>query len=207
MISRKYQSNVSPKGTSSSKEYTVKETTIEKSYKKTYKKEEGNDKNNNINIITTNKVTTTSSSKQGANLGISSENKISVSNKEETSSQNKFSNYRSYKSKRNDLNKERKYSKREIDMIIKIQKWWKRILARLNGYKIREKLRKEKGNGYIIKSKEVVREKNYSSNNKNKPNNTVSKSISVKTDTSKNYKINNNKRKEKKIYIKKHSRQ
>ena len=193
VISRKYQSNVSPKGTSSSKEYTVKETTIEKSYKKTYKKEEGNDKNNNINIITTNKVTSTSSSKQGANLGISSENKISVSNKEETSSQNKFSKYRSYKSKRNDLNKERKYSKREIDMIIKIQKWWKRILGRLNGYKIREKLRKEKGNGYIIKSKEVVREKNYSSNNKNKPNNTVSKSISVKTDTSKNYKINNNK--------------
>jgi len=193
VISRKYQSNVSPKGTSSSKEYTVKETTIEKSYKKTYKKEEGNDKNNNINIITTNKVTSTSSSKQGANLGISSENKISVSNKEETSSQNKFSKYSSYKSKRNDLNKERKYSKREIDMIIKIQKWWKRILARLNGYKIREKLRKEKGNGYIIKSKEVVREKNYSSNNKNKPNNTVSKSISVKTDTSKNYKINNNK--------------
>ena len=34
VISRKYQSNVSPKGTSSSKEYTVKETTIEKSYKK-----------------------------------------------------------------------------------------------------------------------------------------------------------------------------
>ena len=177
VISRKYQSNVSPKGTSSSKEYTVKETTIEKSYKKTYKKEEGDDKNNNINIITTNKVTSTSSSKQGANLGISSQNKISISNKEETSNQSRFSKYRSYKSKRNEFNKEKKYSKREIDLIIKI----------------REKLRKEKGNGYIIKSKEVVREKNYSSNNNHKANNTVSKTITVKTDTSKNYKTNNNK--------------
>ena len=193
VISRKYQSNVSPKVTGTSKEYTVKETTIEKSYKQTYKKEEDKNKKNNINIITTNKVTSTSSSRQGANLGISSQNKISISNKEETSNQNRFNKYRSYKSNRNDLAKEKKYSKREVDLIIKIQKWWKRILARLNGYKIREKLRKEKGNGYIIKSREVVREKNYSSNNNYKPNNTVSKNISVKVDTSKNYKVNNNK--------------
>ena len=78
-------------------------------------------------------------------------------------------------------------------MIIKIQKWWKRILARLNGYKIREKLRKEKGKEYIIKSREVVREKNYSSNNNYKQNNNISKNISIKIDTTKNYKINNNK--------------
>ena len=193
VISRKYKSNVSPTGTGGSKEYTVKETTIEKSYKKTYKKEEGNDKNNNINIITTNKVTSSSSSKQGANLGISSQNKISISNKEETTSQSRFNKYRNYKSTKNDLTKEKKYSKREIDMIIKIQKWWKRILARLNGYKIREKLRKEKGKGYIIKSREVVREKNYSSNNNYKQNNNTSKNISIKIDTTKNYKINNNK--------------
>ena len=194
VISRKYKSNVSTTtGTGGTKEYTVKETTIEKSYKKTYKKEEGNDKNN-INIISTNKVTSSSSSKQGANLGISSQNKISISNKEETG-QSRFNKYRNYKSTKNgsDLSKERKYSKREIDMIIKIQKWWKRILARLNGYKIREKLRKEKGNGYIIKNREVVREKTYSSSNNYKQDNNTNKNISVKIDTTKNYKINNNK--------------
>ena len=194
VISRKYKSNVSTTtGTGGTKEYTVKETTIEKSYKKTYKKEEGNDKNN-INIISTNKVTSSSSLKQGANLGISSQNKISISNKEETG-QSRFNKYRNYKSTKNgsDLSKERKYSKREIDMIIKIQRWWKRILARLNGYKIREKLRKEKGNGYIIKNREVVREKTYSSSNNYKQDNNTNKNISVKIDTTKNYKMNNNK--------------
>ena len=83
-ISRKYKSNISSPGTN---QVTVKETTIEKSYKTSYKKEEeSNAKNKN----------TSSYSKQGTNSISISQNKNAVSSKEETG-QSKFSKYAKYK--------------------------------------------------------------------------------------------------------------
>ena len=154
--SRKFRSN---KSSSGSDEITVKETTIEKSYQKSYKKEES-DIPKNINITSTKKEIITTNLKKEANSGTSSQNNIPALNKEDTS-ESKFSKYQKFKTTKTgqEITKERKYSKREVELIIKIQRWWKRILARLNGYKIREKLRIEKGNGYIIKNREVEEEK------------------------------------------------
>ena len=53
-----------------------------------------------------------------------SNTKISISPKEETYI-SKYSNYKSIK----------KYTKKDVDMIIKIQRWWKSILPKLNKYK------------------------------------------------------------------------
>ena len=53
-----------------------------------------------------------------------SNTKISISPKEETYI-SKYSNYKSIK----------KYTKKDVDMIIKIQRRWKRILPKLNKYK------------------------------------------------------------------------
>ena len=190
VASRKYKYNASSSGTN---ETTLKETTIEKSYQKTYKAEGSTDGNNKISI-TTNKVIISSNSKQGANSGFSSQSKIPTSTKEESSA-SKYSKYQKYKSVRNgeDFSKMRKFTKKETDLIIKIQKWWKRILARLNGYKIREKLRKEKGSGYVIKNREVVREKNSASSSNYKKDNSSGQKTSSKIEITKNYKITNNK--------------
>ena len=190
VVSRKYKYNASSSGTN---ETTVKETTIEKTYQKTYKVEESTGGNNKTSI-STNKVIISSNSKQGSNSGLSSQSKIPTSTKEESST-SKFSKYLKYKSARNgeDFSKTKKYTKKEIDLIIKIQKWWKRILARLNGYKIREKLRKEKASGYVIKNREVVREKNSSNSSNYKKDYTSGQKISNKIEINKNYKITNNK--------------
>ena len=187
--SRKFRSN---KSSSGSDEITVKETTIEKSYQKSYKKEES-DIPKNINITSTKKEIITTNLKKETNSGSSSQNNIPALNKEDTS-ESKFSKYQKFKTTKTgqEITKERKYSKREVELIIKIQRWWKRILARLNGYKIREKLRIEKGNGYIIKNREVVREKYYSNNKSHKKDYSTGKNIINKIDTNKNYKISNN---------------
>jgi len=189
VVSRKYKYNASSSGTN---ETTVKETTIEKSYQKSYKAEGSTDGNNKISI-STNKVVISSNSKQGANSGFSSQSKVPTSTKEESSA-SKYSKYQKYKSLRNgeDFSKMRKFTKKETDLIIKIQKWWKRILARLNGYKIREKLRKEKGSGYVIKNREVVREKNFTSNSNYKKDNTSGQKTANKIEINKNYKITSN---------------
>ena len=183
VISRKYKNNISSQG---SNQVTVKETTIEKSYKTTYKKEEVSNAKN---------VNTSSSLKQGTNYGSSSQNKNPISTKEETG-ESKYSKYAKYKTikKKQEALKEEKYSKKDVELIIKIQRWWKKILAILNGYKIREKLRKEKSSGYVIKNKEVVREKYYSnSKTTNKYDSNSGKNITNKINTNNNYKINNNK--------------
>ena len=176
IVSRKFKSSVSSQG---GNQVTVKETTIEKSYKKSYKAEESsNSKKENIS----------SSKKQGANLGISSQNKIQISDKEEThlSRFGKFSKYKSMiKEKESAKEVKKNYSKKEVELIIKIQRWWKRIMAKLNGYKIREKLRKEKGNTHVTKNREVVREKNYTSNN----NNTTHKTVTNRANNTSSIKI------------------
>ena len=175
-ISRKYKSNISSQGTN---QVTVKETTIEKSYKSSYKKEEeSNAKNKN----------TSSYLKQGTNSISISQNKNAVSSKEEAG-QSKFSKYAKYKAmKKEHETKEKIYSKKDVDLIIKIQRWWRRVLAKLNGYKIREKLRKEKSSGYITKNREVVREKYYSnSKTTNKYDSNSGKNTTNKVNISSNY--------------------
>ena len=187
VISRKYKSHVSPKGT---EQVTVKETTIEKSYKKTYNKIEEESHKNISNV--------SSSMKQGISSGLSSEKKDSIQNKEESAQSkfHKYGKYAKYKSmrKEKESTEEKKYTKKEIELIIKIQRWWKRVLARINGYKIREKLKKEKGYNFASKSKEVVREKYSSYNNiSHKYESNNNKSTTNKNISSNNYKIVNNK--------------
>ena len=187
VISRKYKSHVSPKGT---EQVTVKETTIEKSYKKTYNKIEEESHKNISNV--------SSSMKQGISSGLSSEKKDSIQNKEESAQSkfHKYGKYAKYKSmrKEKESTEEKKYTKKEIELIIKIQRWWKRVLARINGYKIREKLKKEKGYNFASKSKEVVREKYSSYNNiSHKYESSNNKSTTNKNISSNNYKIVNNK--------------
>ena len=187
VISRKYKSHVSPKGT---EQVTVKETTIEKSYKKTYNKIEEESHKNISNV--------SSSMKQGISSGLSSEKKDSIQNKEDSAQSkfHKYGKYAKYKSmrKEKESTEEKKYTKKEIELIIKIQRWWKRVLARINGYKIREKLKKEKGYNFASKSKEVVREKYSSYNNiSHKYESSNNKSTTNKNISSNNYKIVNNK--------------
>ena len=187
VISRKYKSHVSPKGT---EQVTVKETTIEKSYKKTYNKIEEESHKDISNV--------SSSMKQGISSGLSSEKKDSIQNKEESAQSkfHKYGKYAKYKSmrKEKESTEEKKYTKKEIELIIKIQRWWKRVLARINGYKIREKLKKEKGYNFASKSKEVVREKYSSYNNiSHKYESNNNKSTTNKNISSNNYKIVNNK--------------
>ena len=187
VISRKYKSHVSPKGT---EQVTVKETTIEKSYKKTYNKIEEESHKNISNV--------SSSMKHGINSGLSSEKKDSIQNKEDSAQSkfHKYGKYAKYKSmrKEKESTEEKKYTKKEIELIIKIQRWWKRVLARINGYKIREKLKKEKGYNFASKSKEVVREKYSSYNNiSHKYESNNNKSTTNKNISSNNYKIVNNK--------------
>ena len=122
--------------------YTVKETVLEKRIKRSSYGTEGS-LNKSEQIVSSNL-------KQGTNSGLTTQNKIPVSNKEE----NKFSIYKSTRTTRNNISEgysSRRYSKREIEKIIKIQRWWRRMLAILNGYKIRETLfSQNKGKNYII---------------------------------------------------------
>ena len=128
--------------------YTVKETTLEKRIKKSYGTEGSLKKAEHI---------VSSNLKQGTNSGFTTQNKIPVSNKEE----NKFSIYKSTRTTRNNISEgylSRRYSKREIEKIIKLQRWWRRMLSILNGYKIRETLRINNKN-YVVKSQKVYTEK------------------------------------------------
>ena len=78
-----------------------------------------------------------------------SNNKIPISPKEETYIK-KYSNYKSIK----------KYTKKDIDMIIKIQRWWKSILSKQNKYKKIE-------NTTSKRSVESLRVKHYSNSSFN----------------------------------------
>ena len=140
----------------SSKVYTVKETTIEKKVKRS-SFNSGGDKNISSNL------------KQGTNSGFSSQNKIPVSNKEDKDS--KISNYRGFRSRflANKF-KDKVYTKAEVDKIIKIQRWWRRMMAILDGYKIRESLFGQNSGNYVVKSKKIYTEEYTSSNrDSNKP--------------------------------------
>ena len=129
---------------------TVKETTVEKKFKSSYNTGGDTKAKTTTNLTKTEKIVSSNMSsnlKQGTNSGISSQNKIPVSNKEETSSS-------FIKSKRfvgrGERFRSQIYKKGEVDKIIKIQRWWRRILAILNGYKIRESLfTQHRGNNYI----------------------------------------------------------
>ncbi len=145
--------------------YTVKETTVEKTVKKSYNTQGGTSTSNKSE-----KKIFSSNLKQGTNSGVNSQNKIPVSNKEENNS-TKFGARAKYTkfnySER--FKNQKKYSKAEIDKIIKIQRWWKRILAILEGYKIREKLRAQNKNNYTVKSKNVYTEQYMSRYSSNQP--------------------------------------
>ena len=104
IVTKKYQSSSSGGGG----QVTVKETTIEKSYKSTYKTEEGSN-NKNVSISST--------IKQGTNLASSSQNKITTTSNKEETSHSKFSKYRNYgkyKSGRKgqESSKEKQYTKK-----------------------------------------------------------------------------------------------
>ena len=139
--------------------YTVKETIVEKKVKKSYNTE-GNKKTENIY---------SSNLKLGTNSGYSSiQNQIPVSNKEGR----KITIIKSTRSTKNNSKesyKTRNYSKKELDRIIKIQRWWRRIFAKLKGYKIRETLRNENRKNYVIKSQKIYTEKYVSNHSSNRP--------------------------------------
>ena len=140
--------------------YTVKETTLEKRVKRS--------SYNTINGPMTKTVQTFSSNlKQGTNSGYNNQNKIPISNKE----QSKVTIVKTTRSSKGNITegyKTRRYSRREIEKIVKIQKWWRRMLAILNGYKIRDSLFAQNKHNYVIKSQKIYTEK-YVSNKNNQP--------------------------------------
>ena len=144
--------------------YTVKETTLEKRIKRSSYGTEGSVNKSEQNI--------SSNLKQGTNSGFIAQNKIPVSNKEE----NKFIIYKSTRSTRSNISEgyqSRRYSKKEIEKIIKIQRWWRRILPILDGYKIRES-QKINNKNYVVKSQKVYTERyvsNVSSQSSNRTSN------------------------------------
>ncbi len=146
-------------GSVTSNVYTVKETTLEKRVKRSY---------NNTDGPTTKSYQTYSSNlKQGTNSGYNNQNKIPVSNKE----QSKVTIVKTTRSTKNNITegyKTRRYSKRELDKIVKIQNWWRRMLAILDGYKIRDSLFSHNQRDYVVKSQKIYTEK-YVSNKNNQP--------------------------------------
>ena len=144
--------------------YTVKETTLEKRVKRSF----------NTEVPSTSSYKTTSiltNLKQGTNSGNYFQNRIPVSNRDDI---NKVSIIKTTRSSKNFSERFpiKRYSKNDIDKIIKIQRWWRRILAILKGYEIRETLFSQNNNGnYILKSQKIYTEKyttsNRSSNNSN----------------------------------------
>ena len=144
--------------------YTVKETTLEKRVKRTYNTEGNSNKTEKI-------ISTSSNLKQGTNSGYkTTQNKIPVSKKEDTSSSSKIvfsSKYNRSKYADRFKNRSKIYNKGEVDKIIKIQRWWRRMLAILNGYKIRETLRKQNNQNYVVKSKKIYTEKYITNHNHN----------------------------------------
>ena len=139
--------------------YTVKETTFEKRFKRT---------NNNIeDSANTSKKNITSNLKQGTNSGFISQNKIPVSNQEGITEKKVITSRfrRNYLEKKN---QNKRYTEKELQQIIKIQNWWRRMLAILNGYKIRDTLREQNKN-YVIKSQKIYTEKYISNQNSEQP--------------------------------------
>ena len=139
----------------SSNVYTVKETTLEKRVKRSYNTEGPSNKSLQI---------TSSNLKQGTNSGYIAQNKIPVSNKED----NKYKDLKTSKSTKNNFSERfrvRRYTKKDHDKIIKIQRWWRRILAILDGYKIRESLFNQNRQDNVIRTQQIITERNISDNN------------------------------------------
>ena len=134
--------------------YTVKETTLERRVKRSYKDGTG-----------TSDVITSSNLKQGTNSGFTSQNKIPVSNKEE--SQMKIIRTTRTTTKNNipEGTRVKRYTKRDVDKIIKIQRWWRRMLSILKGYKIRDSLRSENDQNYVVKDQKIYTEEVISNEN------------------------------------------
>jgi len=102
--------------------------------------------------------------KQGTNSGYIAQNKIPVSNKED----NKYKDLKTSKSTKNNFSERfrvRRYTKKDYDKIIKIQRWWRRILAILDGYKIRESLFNQNRQNNVIRTQQIITERNISDNN------------------------------------------
>ena len=148
-----YTSKKNNNSNASSNLYTVKETTFEKRYRRTFNKEGTSNKSEQNN---------SSSLKQGTNSGSNFQNKIPVSNTEEKNVKNSTTS-------RNNYSEGLRYRrfKREIDKVIRIQKWWRRMLAILNGYKIRETLFGKNQKNYVVSSQKIVTETYSSEQNQN----------------------------------------
>ena len=165
--------------------YTVKETTLEKRIKRS----SGNE---GSSILKSSEHIISSNLKQGTNSGSYFQNKIPVSNKEDNRVTKiiKSTTTRTTKNNISDGYLSKRYTKREIDKIIKIQRWWRRILAILKGYEIRESLfSNNSGTGnYVVKSQKIYTEK-YTSNrssNSNQPS-----SLNFKNSTKSYTSLNN----------------
>ena len=143
------------KASETSNEYTVKETTYQRRFKRSFKNDGAS----------SSEVMESSNLKQGTNSGFLSKNKIPVSNKDEviekTTKTTRFSRFN-----KSDKKNENSYTKKEIEKIIKIQRWWRRMLAILNGYKIRESLGLKNSQGYIT-SQNIYTEEVISGQNEN----------------------------------------
>lgn len=59
----------------------------------------------------------------------------------------------------------KRYTKRDVDKIIKIQRWWRRMLSILKGDKIRESLRSENDQNYVVKDQKIYTEEVISNEN------------------------------------------
>ena len=143
------------KASETSNEYTVKETTYQRRFKRSFKNDGAS----------SSEVMESSNLKQGTNSGFLSKNKIPVSNKDEviekTTKTTRFSRFNKSENKNDNS-----YTKKEIEKIIKIQRWWRRMLAILNGYKIRESLGLKNSQGYIT-SQKIYTEEVISGQNEN----------------------------------------
>ena len=151
-----YTSKKNSNSNASSNLYTVKETTFEKRYRRTFNKGGSSNKSEENN---------SSSLKQGTNSGSNFQNKIPVSNTEEKSAKNSTTSRNTY----SEGLRYRRF-KREIDKVIRIQKWWRRMLAILNGYKIRESLFGQNQKNYVVSSQKIVTETYSSEQNQNQNN-------------------------------------
>ncbi len=141
----------------SSNIYTVKETTVEKRFKRSFNKEGSS---------TQSYQNTSSNLKQGTNSGNKFQNKIPVSNTEEKTTTTIVKNTTTSRNNYSEGLRYRRF-KREIDKIIKIQKWWRRMLAILDGYKIRESLFDQNKQNYVVQSQKIFTETFSSEQNQN----------------------------------------
>ena len=164
--------------------YTVKETTLEKRIKRAYGNESSLNKSEQF---------ATTNINQGVNSDFKTQNKITFSNDEE----NMFPKYKSSTTRRKNISRgytSRRYSKKEIEKIIEIQRWWRRILAKINGYEIRESFKIDNNNN-LVKSQKVYTERYMSTVSSQSSNRTNNVNFNSKSYSKINTNLNTNMKK------------